>query len=104
MASAVVLSAASRSVISDPNIATKKSHSWVKRENQRTGGENFSFQNSTALRGLPLVGDAGHGKAGHSWAGALEGGEPRAECMHGGGGLGGGESGSTRKKGLCVSV
>lgn len=54
--------AASRSVISDPNIATKKPHSWVKRENRRTGGENFSFPNSTALRGLPLVGDAGHGR------------------------------------------
>lgn len=54
------------SVISDPNMATKKSHSWVKRENQRTGGENLSFPNSTALRGLPLVGDVGHGKAGPS--------------------------------------
>lgn len=32
------------------------------------------------------MGDAGHGKAGHSWAGALEGGGPRAERTPGVGG------------------
>ena len=55
---------ASRSVSSGPNIATKESNSWV-RENQLEDRRRKlqRFPNSAALQGLPLVEDAGHGKA-----------------------------------------
>lgn len=62
---------ASRSVSSGPNIATKESNSWV-RENQLEDRRRKlqRFPNSAALRGLPLVEDAGHGKAVPRWVGA----------------------------------
>lgn len=74
--------AASRSVISDPDIATKKSHSGV-RENQLQDRRRKlqRFQNSAApaaLRGLPLVGVARHGKAEPAWDGAWPGGGEHA--------------------------
>lgn len=68
MASATSLAAASNSVISDSNIATKKSHRWVSENQLQDRRRKLQrFQNSSAsaaLQGLPLVGDVWHGKGG----------------------------------------
>ncbi|KFO35958.1 hypothetical protein H920_02598 [Fukomys damarensis] len=57
--------AASSSVISDSNIATKKSHCWVSENQLQDRSRKLQrFQNSSApaaLQALPLVGDVGHG-------------------------------------------
>lgn len=73
--------AASKSVSSGPHIATKESNSWVREnllEDRRRKLQRFP--NSAALRGLPLVEDAGHGKAVPSQARAS--GRSGERCAH----------------------
>lgn len=55
--------AASKSVSSGPHIATKESNSWVRENLLEDRRKLQRFPNSAALRGLPLVEDARHGKA-----------------------------------------